>query len=102
MVLHNFFDPPDGTDENTTVRLVKSSTFSYEQAWHRYRSVINSIFLLICVVLVSQLHGEFLMKKGLVGNWFLQFQFLTQNAIAFLTHGILYMLFYTDYYPNFV
>ncbi|CAA7032420.1 unnamed protein product [Microthlaspi erraticum] len=25
----------DGSDENTTVRLVKSSTFSYEQAWHR-------------------------------------------------------------------
>ncbi|CAH2053214.1 unnamed protein product, partial [Thlaspi arvense] len=25
----------DGTDKNTTVRLVKSSTFSYEQAWHR-------------------------------------------------------------------
>ncbi|XP_023641569.1 DNA mismatch repair protein MSH5 isoform X4 [Capsella rubella] len=25
----------DGADENTMVRLVKSSTFSYEQAWHR-------------------------------------------------------------------
>ncbi|KAF2554631.1 hypothetical protein F2Q68_00017085 [Brassica cretica] len=25
----------DGTDEDTTVKLVKSSTFSYEQAWHR-------------------------------------------------------------------
>ncbi|CAH8337021.1 unnamed protein product [Eruca vesicaria subsp. sativa] len=25
----------DGTDEATTVKLVKSSTFSYEQAWHR-------------------------------------------------------------------
>ncbi|KAL0707053.1 hypothetical protein Bca4012_073479 [Brassica carinata] len=25
----------DGTDEDSTVKLVKSSTFSYEQAWHR-------------------------------------------------------------------
>lgn len=26
----------EGTDETPTVKLVKSSVFSYEQAWHRY------------------------------------------------------------------
>jgi len=37
MVLHNYIVSADGTDETTMVKLVKSSTFSYEQAWHRYR-----------------------------------------------------------------
>ncbi|RVW99691.1 hypothetical protein CK203_021520 [Vitis vinifera] len=28
----------DGTTEAPTVKLMKSSIFSYEQAWHRYKT----------------------------------------------------------------
>jgi len=34
------------------------------------------------------LHDEFPMKNGLVGNWFLQFQFLDSNVIAYLAYDI--------------
>nr|KYP73420.1 MutS protein isogeny 5 [Cajanus cajan] len=45
----------DGVAESPTVKLVKSSIFSYEQAWHRfliiqYKHFCTSVFMLICLI----------------------------------------------------
>lgn len=88
MALRNIIVSADGADENTMVRLVKSSTFSYEQAWHRYRKCNQLHFHLTIWFWLVILHDEFPIKKGLVGDWFLQFQFLDLNVIACLTPDI--------------
>lgn len=64
MALRNFIVSADGADENTMVRLVKSSTFSYEQAWHRYRKCNQLHFHLTIWFWLVILHDEFPTKKG--------------------------------------